>query len=368
MKKKTTISIITLQNIRNYGSALQALATQAIFEHLDCNVDFINFVRTDQKSFSNRIKTWCNGFGLIKKITYAVLLYPTFLRQDKVFNYFLKRYLNVQDKQYSTDAEFEHFPITSDIYCTGSDQTWNSEWNQGIIKAMFLNFVPDNVRKIAYAASFGKSQLNEWEKDETHKLLSRYTAISVRENSGVNIIDNLGLPKAIHVLDPTLQVDSSFWKKYIGKRIIKEPYVLIYQLNTNHDFDNYAKEFAKRKRIKLVRFCWRFDQCIKSGKPIIIPNVTDFISTIYYADTVLTDSFHATAFCLNMNTPMVCIYPNEFGGRLASILKLTELENRHLTSFNDFSFINSSIDFSKVNIILIRERKKGWEFLKQAIQ
>lgn len=368
MNNSKKITVITLQNISNYGSVLQAFATQKIFESLNCKVDFINFVRIDQKTFINKINKWCKGFGLIKKLAYAFILYPTFIKQDKIFKSFLKSYLNVQKKQYSTDDDFKYFPITSDIYCTGSDQTWNSKWNQGIIKAMFLHFVPDNVRKIAYSASFGKQQLDEREKEETRRLLKRYSAISVRESNGVKICDDLGIHSAVHVLDPTLQMNRDFWQKYAGERKIKVPYVLIYQLNSNPQFDAYAKEFARRKGLKLLRFCTRFDQCIKSGKPLLIPRVLDFVNYIAYADTVITDSFHATAFCINLNTTPICIYPKEFGGRLENILSLTGLESQHLSSYSDFSYINApQIDFTAANAILDKEREKGWKFLKQAI-
>lgn len=363
------VTVITLQNVRNYGSALQALATQEIFKSLCCQVDFINYVRKDIVSPVTRIKKWCKGMNSVKKLIYGCILYPSFVRQNKVFTEFLNQYLNVIPTQYTTNEDFKNFPVTSDIYCTGSDQTWNSAWNDGILPPLFLSFVPDNVRKIAYAASFGKSKLDDWEKQETKDLLKRYYAISVRESSGVDIIKELGLPEATHVLDPTLQVDRSFWKQYVGKRKIAQPYVLVYQLNTNKAFDNYAKEFASRKGLRLVRFCTRIDQIIKCGKALIVPEVLDFVSAIYYADTVITDSFHATAFSINMNTSMICIYPHEFGGRIASILKLTGLESRHLTSYSDFSFVDTpQIDFKPVNDILNRERKKGWNFLKQAIR
>lgn len=361
------LTIITLQNIRNYGSALQALATQEVFKSLGCEVDFINYVREDYVSKKSRLRKWCQEFNFIKKIIYTSILYPSFIRLDIVFSRFIKKYLTVIPGKYSTEEDFKKFPINSDIYCTGSDQTWNSTWNDGILPPMFLSFVPDNIRKISYASSFGKSQLDDWEIDETRNLLSRYYAISVRENSGVNIIHRLGLPAVTQVLDPTLQVDRSFWLKYIGKPRFKESYVLVYQLNTNHEFDKYAKEYARRKGKKLVRFCWRIDQCIKSGKPVIIPEVIDFVSLIYYSDTVITDSFHATAFSINMNVTPICIYPNEFGGRIASILKLTGLEKQHLTSYNDFSYIDAKIDFATVNRILNAERQKGFNFLKRAI-
>lgn len=363
------ISVITLHNVRNYGSALQTLATQEVFERLGCEVDFINFVREWEVSGKKQIDRWCEGFSPIKKLAYAIALTPSLAKQDKVFRDFLRKRIHLQEKAYTTPEDFKHFPIEADIYCTGSDQTWNSGWNKGVIGAMFLDFVPDDVKKISYAASFGKDKLDDWEKEETRLLLKRYTAISVRESSGVGICNSLGINGATHVLDPTLQMDKNFWLRHMGKRIIKEPYVLIYQLNSNPDFDRYAKEFARRKGLKLVRFCWRYDQIAKAGRPIVIPPVEDFVSAIYYADYVITDSFHATAFSINMNTDFISIYPHEYGGRIDSILRLTHLERRHLKSYDDFSLVNEKpVDFSETRQILEKEREKGWVFLRNAIK
>lgn len=363
------ISIITLIDVRNYGSALQALATQVVFEELGCKVDFINFIREDHVSIKKIIDRWCEGFSPIKKLAYAIALTPSLIKQDKVFKDFLRKRIHLQDKVYTTPENFSHFPIEADIYCTGSDQTWNSGWNKGIIGAMFLDFVPDGVKKISYAASFGKDKLDGWEKEETRRLLKRYAAISVRENSGVDICNDLGIPGTVHVLDPTLQLDKVFWLKLSGKRVIKEPYLLVYQLNTNPAFDNYAKEFARRKGLRLLRFCWRYDQIVRGGKPIMIPPVEDFVSAIHYADYVITDSFHATAFSINMNTDFISIYPQEYGGRIDSILRLTHLERRHLKSYDDFSLVNEKpVDFSEARQILEKEREKGWVFLRNAIK
>ena len=133
-------------------------------------------------------------------------------------------------------------------------------------------------------------------------------------------------------------------------------------------FDRYAKEFAKRKGWKLVRFCVRHYQGLRCGKAELIPDVEDFIGLIANAGCVITDSFHATAFSCNMNTPMIWIYPNSYSSRLASLLKLVGLEDRHLKNFDDFSYVdNTGVDFTDVNKILEEQRKIGWEFLKTAI-
>lgn len=371
MKKKVTV--ITLQNVRNYGSALQAVATQEVFRRMDCEVDFINYIKPDISTTWRRLRSWGKNQNILKRLAQGILLYPTFVRQDKIFKRFIQEHLNQQEKEYTCEKDFKDFPITSDIYCTGSDQTWNSGWNKGILPELFLSFVPDGVKKISYAASIGKSRLDKWEIEETKRLLSRYAFISVREKSAKEIVEKqLGLPFATHVLDPTLQVDKDFWLSLIkDKKPAKYPkgkYVLIYQLNTNPRFDAYAKEFAKRKGWQLVRFCTRYDQMVKCGKSALVPLVLDFVKLIANAGCVITDSFHATAFSCNLNIPMICIYPDEFSSRLASILTLTGLESRHLADYGDFSFVeNTEIDFTHVNKTLNEQRQIGWDFLRKAI-
>lgn len=367
------ITIITLQNVRNYGSVLQALATQEVFRELGCIVDFINYDKNGKLSYLDRVHSFTQRKGFLSKLVYPFILIPSFIKEDKVFKAFIKKYLNQQEKEHSCMDDFKDFPITSDIYCTGSDQTWNSGWNNGILPELFLKFVPDNVKKISYAASIGKNKLDDWEVAETKALLSRYQYISVREASAKDIVEKqLGLPSATHVLDPTLQVNKEYWMSVLSNtyksKYEKGKYVLIYQLNTNPNFDRYAKEFAKRKGWKLVRFCIRHYQGLRCGKAELIPNVEDFIGLIANAGCVITDSFHATAFSCNLNTPMICIYPNSYSSRLASLLKLVGLEDRHLKNFDDFSYVdNTGVDFTDVNKILEEQRKIGWEFLKTAI-
>jgi hypothetical protein len=362
------ISIITLQNIRNYGSVLQALATQKVFEDLGCEVEFFNYFKPSTSTISKRLRRWTKGFSLIKKIIYSAILIPSFVKEERIFKSFIAKYLKVQKQRVSVLDDFKKLPMTSDVYCTGSDQTWNSSWNDGVLPELFLSFVPQGKRKIAYAASFGKTHLDEAEIIKTKELISSYFAVSVRESSAVNIVKKLG-KEATLVLDPTLQVSPDFWLEIFNIKICKkkEPYVLIYQLNSNKDFDKYAKIFAKKKGLKLVRFCIRHYQAIRCGKPMIMPNVEDFVRLIANASYVITDSFHATAFSINLNTDMICIYPHEFGGRIQNILQLTGLQNRHLTNFDDFNIADQPVDFARTNKILEHERVKGWSFLRKAL-
>lgn len=108
------------------------------------------------------------------------------------------------DKTYYNKEELEKNIPQADIYCTGSDQVWNSEWNEKIEYPFFLDFVPDDKKRISYAASFGKKSLVPEEVEETRRLVNKYQYLSMREISGVDILKKLGRNDGINVLDPTL--------------------------------------------------------------------------------------------------------------------------------------------------------------------
>ena len=98
------------------------------------------------------------------------------------------------------------------------------------------------------------------------------------------------------------------------------------------------------------------------------PNVEDFISLIANAKYVITDSFHATAFSLNLNRQFIIVYPKRFSTRLQNILKQLGLENRVAANENDLSLIDNQIDYSVVNKIISKMRKFSLEKFKNILE
>jgi len=352
------VDIITLHAVHNYGSVLQAFATQELLKQYGCEVKIINYIRENVRP-ENLMQTWSKGNPIIK-----LIMWPTLKQWKHVFTGFCMQNLNLTSQSYTTEADFEHYPLDADMYCTGSDQVWNSKWNRGIIYPLYLSFVPDGKYKFAFSASFGQDKLSQEEVDCTKKFISQYNCISIRESTAKKIVEEqYGYKNAVHLLDPTLAVTPEFWRKYETPRKIKVDYILIYNLNRSKEFDNYAVQLSKRLGLKLVRFCTRYDQFYRPGKSMLIPEVFEFISLIDNAKYVLTDSFHATAFSMNMNIEPICVYPAEFGGRLDSFLKLVDSKQRHVVDYKDYDVINRPVDFNVVNTILENERKKVNDFI-----
>lgn len=357
------VGVITLHSVCNYGTQLQAFATQEKLKEYFDEVTFIDYRRPNTYGIKF-LNTFIKG-----NILKAPIILPTLIYWKHIFGGFQKKYLKLTTKKYLKDEDFNNFEDFADIYFTGSDQVWNTGWNNGIIPAMYLSFVPDNKPRYAYAASFGKSKLTKKEVEESKCYIDKYSKISVREDSGLEILKKqYKYNNAIRILDPTLVMPAEFWRKYKTKDKIKGDYILIYNLNRSKEFDNYAQELSKRTGLKLYRFCTRLDQIFRNGKSLVMPEIFDFITLVDNAKLVLTDSFHATAFSINMNTEPICIYPENYSSRLSDFLKLVDSEQRHAKDYNDFDVVNRHVDFKKVNKILQEERKKVDEYLSEIVK
>lgn len=363
MNKK--IAVITFHAVSNHGSVLQTLATKKKLESIGLDVEIINFKKQECTGIFPLIKFWNQDFtNPLKKLVRGIILFPSFVKWKYMFAKFLNKYvgIDINEKSYTTEEDFNSLPIDADIYCVGSDQVWNSVWNGDILKPLFLSFAPDNLPKVAYSSSFGRTELSDNEKAETARLLKKFDAISVREASGLSILKDLGIEGAVNILDPTLLMDQQFWARYTPERKIKEEYVLIYQLYSNRDFDNYASKIARARGCKLVRFCTRYDQLLKNGHGYLAPCVEDFLSLIKYANLLITDSFHGTAFACNLNTEFLSYIP-KFGGRIYNLLNIVSLSDRAITDFNNLHAADCPIDFKPVNAVLGEERKKADAYL-----
>jgi hypothetical protein len=365
------INIITLHAVKNYGSVLQTYATQKKMEQFGYIVEFADYWRKDNidEQLTNEYLKYSEKWNsnCFKRCVYKAVKTPSIRKRISTFNSFLKDNIHLTERRYYTLEELQAEVPQADIYCTGSDQMWNSDWNNGIEKPFFLEYAPAGKKRIAYSSSFGKPKLDEWEKEETKRILKKYNAISVREASGVDILDDLGIEGGVNLLDPTLVLNNEDWKGLIAERQIKQKYVLIYQLNNNKDFDKYAKVFARQKGLKLVRLAYDYDQVLKSGWLICCPKVEVFLSLFYNAEYIITDSFHGTAFSINFNKKFAVVYPPKFSTRLQSVLELTGLTKHVLNDFNNYTIPDLPVDYGKVNRILDAERKKADDFLKTAL-
>ena len=233
---------------------------------------------------------------------------------------------------------------------------------------MFLSFAPNKSPKIAYAASFGKETLDEWEIKETKKLLDRYKMISVRELSGINILNELNIHNCECVLDPTLLLTGKEWHELSSKRFSKEKYILVYNLNRKAKIHNYARNLSKKTGLRIKYITYQLHECFKKGKMYCNTSVENYLSLIENAQYIVTDSFHGVAFSINFNKEFMVLYPNKFSSRLKSILKVTNVENTVAKDENDIERLLKKIDYKRVNDIIKKERDKSIKVLTKSLE
>lgn len=364
------VAVITRHAITNYGSLLQAFATQQVIENLGHTCEIIDYIRDDE-SYSQHEKTllarkpkW--NRNPIKKAIYLALRQPESIASGRRFEAEQSKYLHLTKRYASPDELLKDKPI-ADVYMTGSDQVWGPVENGSYDSSYCLSFTNDSDKRIAYAASFGRTEMTREVDDYLKKWLSRYRYIGVREDSAVSLLNNMGIG-SVQVLDPTLLLDSVFWSK-IAKPIEENKYVLVYQLHNDKRVGGYAAQVAKAFGLPLIRVSTSFHQISREGKLIWCPEIGEFLSYIKNAACMVTDSFHGTAFAINFNTPFVEVLPNnKTGTRNMSILKLTGLSDRILRDNEDIALAKEKIDYSRANRIIKEKRKDSLNVLKNMIE
>ena len=372
--KMKKIGIITIHKINNYGSVLQAYALQKACETEDRTVEIIDYTFPNpfhhNNSYAEVGQTSPNEPRYIK-LLYALSL----IRQHKSMAAFVARYQNLSKQCYNHPDELLKNPPLYDAYITGSDQLWNPRHTNGDPSFM-LHFARDSAIKISYAASIA-NKIPDTLKDIYKKLLSRYSHIAVRENSGVQSIKEITSKSVSVVLDPTLLLTYKQWNEIATpKRLVKQKYILCYFLNYSFNAFPYverlAEEMRKQTGYVLVRVARPPHHLITPHTKFLIgASPEDFLALVRDAEMVLTTSFHGTAFAVNYGKPLFSVVESReaVDSRQVSLLKNLGLDNQILSIDDSLpNVITSKYDFVREQNKLEVLRNESKNYLKVALQ
>ena len=197
---------------------------------------------------------------------------------------------------YNLDTIKDAAPLY-DLFITGSDQVFT---RGAVCPAYLLSFLPERKPRFSYAASMAQKSLTEKEKKVFRAALASYRGLSVREESTLSLLSPLYAGKTVLSLDPTLLLPPSVWEEQCPPRTIEEKYLFCYFLGKDKKERELALAYAKEKGFTVVTlphlsgFCKEDegfgDRCLYDISPL------QLLSLIRYAETVFTDSFHATVF------------------------------------------------------------------------
>jgi len=366
---KKTVAYLTRHHISNYGSVLQAYATQKTLEKLGYHPICIDYYRRDEqpdKLVQTRLICSPWNTSALKRLVFLLTQTPVYRFADHRFARY-RKLLCMTAKRYSTVQELREDLPAADLYMTGSDQTWNTVTCGELDPVYFLSFLEEDAKRISYAASFGKAELSPPEREVIAPLLKKYHAITVREQSGCSLLKAMGL-QGQQVLDPVLLLSKKEWEELIPQRKSRERYLLVYQLHPSKAFEQYTAEFAKRTGLRLYRISHCFHHALRCGRFLCCPPPEEFLYRIRNAACMLTDSFHGTAFAVAMNTPFIDVLPKENSERISSLLQLIGCEDRILKEYDDFSLMDRKIDFQSVDEKIHAERKRSVAILKTMLE
>lgn len=362
------IDIITLHRAQNYGSVLQAFALQKQIEKLGHQAYILDYYpeRYTNKGLLKRLKNKSSRFNnplvlLIAKL----LIYPSYLKKGIQFNKFMD-YLNLEKPSFATNEEGMGRFTDADAYCAGSDQIWNSHWNEGVEKALFLDFVPKGKLCLSYAASIGLSNIPANEIDETKLLLDKFEFLSLREDKGVELVRELGRTDAVQCLDPTLLMSKEEWSLYADDSYKGKEYVLTYNLHHDPEIDKCAKAIASKYHLQIRNISYNWHDIVRHGHLDWCPTVEGFLGLIKNAKYVVADSFHATAFSIIFEKPFIVITPEVASSRLSSLLKMLELDDYNINKFTSVKVIEQPIDYIRVKSIIATKQRESISFLNKA--
>lgn len=251
-----------------------------------------------------------------------------------------------------------------DAFITGSDQVWNPNyWTTSSVD--FLQFAPEH-KRIALAPSFGISKLPKQRCADFRRWLNSIPHLSVREDAGAKIVKELTGREAKVLLDPTFALTKEQWLSYAKepKNHPKTDYVFCYFLgNETNRYVRYIENYAKDNNCEIVDVCDIHDLRYYDIEP------REFVWLLANAKTVFTDSFHGTAFSINLQIPFVVFERVEGGSsmssRITSVLKKTGLEHRKFPLDKDVRV--DEISFLNAEQVVSHERETTKTYLHEAL-
>lgn len=374
------IGILSLVLHTNYGGIIQSYALQTVLERMGHKVVVFTRDRSIKYGFLRQLlsdsKTIVKRYLLHRDAEFVCLKKMEVERKERERNtrVFIDRYIHTRFLKKLQGSEVKDL----DAIVVGSDQVWRSgyfrgHWNTALEDA-FLKFVEKkNIKKVAYAASFGT---DEWEftEEETSacsRLIQLFDAVGVREESGVDLCrEKLLRNDAICVLDPTLLLSKEDYIELVNntKEEKNKGNLMCYVLDMSEDKQIIIDHIAQSRHLKPFTTNSRIDNFSAPQKDRIQPPLEQWLNGFMRAEFVVTDSFHACVFSIIFGKPFVVVGNSKRGlSRFDSLLSMFGLSDHMIMTENDYK---EDYDYSipaETYEILASKKQESMQFLHNSL-
>ena len=369
--------------MRNYGSQLQARATVKILEDMGLDYEILQY---NKKGILFKLKAiprifnpvFVNDKMLSLQKRKSLRNVPQVEIRNRLFDDYSKKHFGDHTVSVDYYKDLQNIAERYDAVITCSDQLWSPA---GLGTNLYnLMFVPQHIRKISFASSFGVDKIPSYQLKRTKQYLDRIEYISVRENQGRDIVKQLTGRDVPVLMDPVFVYTKEEWEDFIPvERVYDFPYVLTYFLGDNIHFRKRVEEFAHKKGLKIVAIKFsnsylEYDKNFGDVAPFDV-DPDRFLNLVRGANFICTDSFHGCAFSIICEKP-VAIFNRYTAGSSSSknsridslcenlgLSKIRANENSYL-----FDLFTDEIDYYIVKKRLEKYILKTKHYLKTAFE
>lgn len=384
---ENSVGIITFHFVCNCGAVLQCQALSAVLTKMGYKVQVIDY-RPDYHWSQYAVKASLiheflairvkYGDRRLKDRLHAYYAIPVWIkknsarerrfRADRLAKFwgYIENYLPLTEKCID-EADLKKVASRFQYFICGSDQIWNRQITNGKFDpAYFLNFVSEG-KKIAYAASCGVYPEDGY-KEQFKNYLKGLNAVSVRERSIADRIEQDFDIRTSVVLDPALLLEAGEWVQYEDACDNTErPYILVYCLEPTEQFEKTVQFVQMTLEIEIINITPNDTIFSNERSHIKTCAPGEFLYLIHHAEYVVTNSFHATVFSLLYHKRFSCVTHSKTGGRMEDLLKSVGLED-HIVRDGAFTKIVNETAYTIVDKVLDEKRKQSVEYLKNNLQ
>lgn len=349
----------------NYGNRLQYYAVRKVLsdryradiygiEYIPINTNFEKIKHCVETIFVHKIKS----FLWAKKNKENKFRYKRYIN----FSRFSKKYIPMKNFYSLDEIASDEF----DYYCIGSDQVWNVKWYDWWMKDIYLLPFVKEEKIVCFSPSFGIEKLpDKWE-PIFRENLTRIPLLSVREETGAQLIKDLTGKDAEVLIDPTLMLDSDAWSSIARKPLgvdCDKKYILTYFLGEQSEKVKLSLKKFKNEGYAIYNF-------LDFSMPdIYVSGPSEFIYLISHASLVLTDSFHACVFSFIYDRPFL-VYNREGAesdmiSRIDTLLSKFDLKRKYIESGLPNEIFEH--DYQAGKLVLNEERRKVYKYLDKII-
>lgn len=369
MTKKSLI-IVTWKGGENFGTCLQGYALQEKLASLGYVVGVLPDV-----PHSKGVKAWIQW----AMSCVGLMQFRIWIKRGHDFQ--TRKRMRWEGKVYRTLTLWTPWQVQrlvkkTDCFITGSDQIWNTYHH--FMPMQFLDFAEDK-KRIAYASSIGTKKFKPEYETRIREWLLKFQHIGVREESAVRTVSDLTRRSGVvQVVDPTLLMDAPYWREFAKDAVVEidlpQNFIFCYLVGDNPWYADQLRDVGKKlgKRIVIVPACENRTFEIDGSVVYRYATAVEFVALIDRADFVCTDSFHATAFSINLQKPFVEFIRFKEGdeysqnSRIYDVLSRYGLTNRIYSATSDDWM--SSIDYHMVSELLKSDRERSLKYLVDSIE